>query len=613
MGNKPSQSKSKNKETKIEEKVVKDKDQEDAERLEFLQESFKNTGVYFSEKELLSLKLKVTDAEQYFGTKFDYFICFNSYLFQERVHQIYDNYNIKIESCKKNRIKVLVEFDNEMESGNTKIDFDSLLTVILEKLEIETYIYFDLTGTDVTYCNNFFEQLSESVEMYRYNRKYENLFFLLPNTDYLLKYEAILAYCSYKDYGLKAVFNNLLLSQSDKNKLNIKPKSEKDPKPKYEYDKITIWSQSNKSEANIQSNYETNIAPIIMKPEQTSQGCSADLPLELVDIRNKFIEKLFTKFPKDKLLSCRYPRQYPTQQRKTSTFEQFINYNKPTYIKLSCKFNLSFTINKSMIDKKHGMNKSLNKNAIGNIFSTKNISRLNNDQSSMSSRFLNLSQISTSVATPEISKDAVKNIIWEANQDTLSSVKMIAQTVPYITLLLDNFLEVDCLRDKCGILALITQILDIANDTDLNDTYFSIKLIVSYKTPTDSKNDKYMILSDIVDQTKRYMNTLNKKNNRVIAIELVEISPIDNSDSSGGNNTSLSSLVYDQLVVKWKNKKEFNPTYLLALLAKKSGNIGLLEEEVIQRINSFTSLLTKSTSTHSEGIFNESDCVKLTY
>ena len=199
-------------------------------KLEFLQLSFKNTGVVFTEKELINLKLKVTDAEKHFGTVFDYFICYNSFLFQERVHQIYDNYNFMIESFKKSRIKLIIEFDSETENENTKLEYDTLLTVALEKLEIETIIYFDFTNTDNVYSDNFFSQLIDSIDMYKYNRKFDNLYFLLSNIDYIVKYEGFLMYCKFKDYGLKKSYNSFLLSK--KYKLLLETKNNKKDKEK---------------------------------------------------------------------------------------------------------------------------------------------------------------------------------------------------------------------------------------------------------------------------------------------------------------------------------------------------------------------------------------------
>lgn len=185
-----------------------------------LLQTYKNTGIDFSENELVNFKLRILDSEKYFHTNFDYFIFFNNFLFKEQLAVLYDNFNQIIEKANKNPEKpltILVDFDDESEyiMQGSKIEFDSLFTIIFEKLEIPTLIFFDMTNTDCEYVSDFFTQVTESVELYKYNRKFDCMYFLFPNTDYFLKNENSLVYMSNKDFKAKANFINFNSFNSD--------------------------------------------------------------------------------------------------------------------------------------------------------------------------------------------------------------------------------------------------------------------------------------------------------------------------------------------------------------------------------------------------------------
>jgi len=168
-----------------------------------LVQTYKNTGIDFSENELVNFKLRILDSEKYFSSNFDYFIFFNNFLFKEQLAVLYDNFNQIIEKANKNPekpLKILIDFDDETEyiMQGSKLEFDSLFTIIFEKLEIPTLIFFDMTNTDSKYVSDFFTQVIESVELYKYNRKFDCMYFLFPNTDYFLKNENTLIYLSNK-------------------------------------------------------------------------------------------------------------------------------------------------------------------------------------------------------------------------------------------------------------------------------------------------------------------------------------------------------------------------------------------------------------------------------
>ena len=126
--------KSKKKKKNKEEPVVKlDK----IEQLLF--DTFQNTDIDFNYKEVLTIKLRVHDAEKYFIREFNCLIYFNSYIFQQRLNILYENYSLNAENFLKKTISqkistnflILIDFDDETEmpqegyfAGNYEINND---------------------------------------------------------------------------------------------------------------------------------------------------------------------------------------------------------------------------------------------------------------------------------------------------------------------------------------------------------------------------------------------------------------------------------------------------------------------------------------------------------
>ena len=202
-----------------------------------LLESFKDTDLEFPLKEITKMKLRFKDAENYFGIQFDYFIFFNNYVFHEGLPTLYDNYISKIEQFSKklednikennqktkitklniNKIFYLfVDFDDETEALEQGCDFefDSLFTIIFEKLEIDCLTCFSFVNCNKSYMSLFFNQFYESVYFYKTNRKFDALYFLLPNADYFIKNENYVIYLGNKCNDTK------LISKNYKNKFN---------------------------------------------------------------------------------------------------------------------------------------------------------------------------------------------------------------------------------------------------------------------------------------------------------------------------------------------------------------------------------------------------------
>lgn len=588
-------------------------------KLQFLQLSFKNTGVEFSEKELINLKLKLTDTEKHFGTYFDYFICYNSYLFQQRINEIYDNYNKMIESFKKPRIKLFVEFDCELESDGYKLDFDTLLTITLEKLEIETIIYFDFTNTDNVYFDNFFNQLIESIEMYKYNRKFDNLYFLLTNTDYLVKYENYLIYCTYKDYGLTKEYYNLLLSSNEK--VNYKKNKERCKDMNYYFqtgdliyskaldtsikinkfvtiknEKINMYDKTN-----IEANYETCKT---IKSDNTSfdniltiNNNINNTNYQLLDIKNKYIHNVFSVIAKEKLVRCRYAKHI-TQEDEFSqgyrAFANFINYVKPKYIKTFVKFNLDIDYN-NIIEKNPLDNiktKKFDINPDNNLFSTFNIIKLNNTFTNLKSERMNATslRISNNVYNSieknekanELSfkdkpfvlqKDLISSMFNDENKESIKVLEFLTSKVPYIVLIIDLLDEKLKLKNNENILILIAKILESGNNTDLSETYLHIKFIINQTKDNNSSYEKNIIKSNIksepykqflscFEEIKKMIRVLEKKQSRVFVLELIEVSNVEKSKTSVDDFNFISEF-YKQEVEQEPNENLSDNLYYI--------------------------------------------------
>ena len=231
-GNEKDKKKSKKKKSKNKEPEVKlDK----IEQLLF--DTFQNTDIDFNYKEILTIKLRVHDAEKYFIREFNCLIYFNSYIFQQRLTTLYENYSHNAEKFLKKTIEqkintnflILIDFDDETEmpqegyyAGNyelndggklddpennngkgentnlttysSKIEYESLFTIIFEPLEIPTALFFLMTNHNQKTINYFFSQLYENIYLNKGNRKFDIMYFLLPNLDFFLRNEGYTIY-----------------------------------------------------------------------------------------------------------------------------------------------------------------------------------------------------------------------------------------------------------------------------------------------------------------------------------------------------------------------------------------------------------------------------------
>ena len=110
--------KKKKKKNKKEEQPVK---MDKIEQLLF--DTFQNTDIDFNYKEVLTIKLRVHDAEKYFIREFNCLIYFNSFIFQQRLNILYENYSANVEKFLKRTLSqnistnfvIVVDFDDEPE------------------------------------------------------------------------------------------------------------------------------------------------------------------------------------------------------------------------------------------------------------------------------------------------------------------------------------------------------------------------------------------------------------------------------------------------------------------------------------------------------------------
>ena len=196
-------------------KKIKVEELSEIERL--LYESYRKIDVDFTFNEVTTLKLKLTDDKFYFHTEFTFLLFFNNSIFTDNINQIYKNFNAKIESfinssSNKKFFNVLLIIDDEIETlkSGSKIDFDGLFTIAFERMEIFIMLYIDVTNCHPEYVSEFLKQLCENSILYRSGRKFDCIYLLLPNTDYIVKNSQTVTFITTrKEYNLSEEENCL--------------------------------------------------------------------------------------------------------------------------------------------------------------------------------------------------------------------------------------------------------------------------------------------------------------------------------------------------------------------------------------------------------------------
>ena len=167
-------------------------------------QTYKKLRVNYNKNELEALELKYQNAKKNFSVTFDYILIFNSIVFNENFQILYDNYSNKIELHSKTQptqlFKVLLFLENEIDifDQGTKFEFESLFTIIFEKLEIGLLLFIDLTNSQYPYLKDFILQIYENAILYKFNRRCDCLYFILPNNDFVIKNHCTLTYIECK-------------------------------------------------------------------------------------------------------------------------------------------------------------------------------------------------------------------------------------------------------------------------------------------------------------------------------------------------------------------------------------------------------------------------------
>jgi len=161
----------------------------------FINEILMNINLVISPKQITYLKLKVKDAECYFYTQFDCFVYYNTQIFYEHINTLNEILAKKVGKCMSNKyFKILIEFDSANFKKDEEVDFDPLFMIILEKYEMKIIHYFDLSLLNIDNIQEFYFQLINSVDSSRINRKFDALYFLLPNAEYFCKIDFSIIY-----------------------------------------------------------------------------------------------------------------------------------------------------------------------------------------------------------------------------------------------------------------------------------------------------------------------------------------------------------------------------------------------------------------------------------
>ena len=242
----------------------------------FLYESYRKIDVDFTLNEVTTLKLKLTDDKFYFHTDYSFLFFFSNSIFTENINQIYKNFNAKIESfinstsnSDKKLFNVLIIVDDEIESlkSGSKIDFDGLFTIAFEKMEIFIMLYIDVTNCHIEYVNEFMKQLCENSILYRSGRKFDCIYILLPNTDYIVKNSQTVSFITTRnDYNLNNIENGSLYDL-----LN--------------FDSFTNFLKSKYPPTSSNNQFSKFIKKV--KPRSTSTALYIDFNFEIADFPNE--------------------------------------------------------------------------------------------------------------------------------------------------------------------------------------------------------------------------------------------------------------------------------------------------------------------------------------
>ena len=163
-------------------------------------QTYSKLNLEFTQNEITMLDMRFKDAKKYFYDSFDYLLIFNTVIFTDNFQTLYDNFSKKIESFSKEgtkrpmKVLLLIEDEVELLEAGTKIEFEYLFTVLFEKIEIGMLLYIDCSNNQYIYIRELILQMYQNAALYKFNRKFDCMYFLLPNTDYVIKNSCTISY-----------------------------------------------------------------------------------------------------------------------------------------------------------------------------------------------------------------------------------------------------------------------------------------------------------------------------------------------------------------------------------------------------------------------------------
>ena len=455
----------------------------------FLYESYRKIDVDFTFNEVTTLKLKLTDDKFYFHTEFSFLLFFNNSIFTENINQIYKNFNTKIESfinssttSDKKLFNVLIIVDDEIESlkSGSKIDFDGLFTIAFEKMEIFIMLYIDVTNCHIEYVNEFMKQLCENSILYRSGRKFDCIYLLLPNTDYIVKNSQTVSFITTRnDYNLGVNESSSLYEL-----LN--------------FDSFTNFLKCKYPPTSSNNQFSKFIKKV--KPRSTSTAIYIDFNLEITD------------FPNENLY------QFISIEILTSESTENIFY---IYINSDFKYNPNFDlfINKILSSFELAMEKFKEKG----IFLKIKLLLVNSNESKRNNRFLGNNLFSFSNNTNNINKSNNTGNSFKLKEVEMKVHELVCQKLKKKNKYFSN---------NTKLIFEFNEIIDDANKKELKKNKYR-KTVLNYKFSKEGMNSDYLNLIFALSK-KNYLNKMfdseNIKTNK-INIKLLQFFGIKQSDN----------------------------------------------------------------------------------
>ena len=108
-----------------------------------------------------------------------------------------------------NNVLIILEDEKKEMKEGTKTDFPNLFIIVFENVDILIMLFISLTNCINIYINEFTKQLCDDLVVYTYDRKYDYIYFLLSNTDYIIKNSQTITFLTYNDITINYIHEYL--------------------------------------------------------------------------------------------------------------------------------------------------------------------------------------------------------------------------------------------------------------------------------------------------------------------------------------------------------------------------------------------------------------------